>query len=192
MELFAEKRYAAVTVRDIARASGLTTGSLYGNFANKADLLVEAIDLRFARDLEPLPADLIRPGSAWDITELNLRSFSGRATLRALIVEGAAARSDSEVYERLREIELRHQDSWVEELSALRDADRTASSFEPRTLVTTLWSAELGLGLLEALNLSTPPPATATAFFGVFCRIAGLEPPASHSLRRAVGGQRSP
>ena len=181
MELFAEKGYAAVTVRDIARASGLTTGSLYGNFANKADLLVEAIEVRLARDVPRLPADPIRPGPPPDMRGLNLMSFSGRAGLRALVVEGAAAaRSDPEVHDRLREIEVRHQDSWVEEFTALFDADGSAPSFEPRTLVTTLWSAELGLGLLEALDLSTPPPATLTTLFAVFSGIAGLEPAASH------------
>lgn len=181
MELFAEKGYAGVTVRDIAHTSGLTTGSLYGNFANKADLLVEAIEVRLARDLPRLPADLIRPGRPSDLTELNLQSFSGRAELRALVVEGAAAaRSDPEVHDRLQEIEVRHQDSWVEESTALLDADGSATSFEPRTLVTTLWSAELGLGLFEALDLSTPPPDTLTALFVVFSVIAGLEPAASH------------
>jgi len=190
MELFAERGYAAVTVRDIARASRLTTGSLYGNFANKAELLVEAIDLRLARDLPRLPADLIGPASPSDTTELDLTSFSGRAGLRALLVEGAtAARSDPEVHDRLREIEVRHQDSWVQEFTALLGADGSAPWFEPRTLVTTLWSAELGLGLLEALDLPTPPPATLTTLFAVFSAIAGLEPAASHPPRRVARKQ---
>ncbi len=190
MELFAEKGYAEVSVRDIARASGLTTGSLYGNFANKAELLFAAIELRLARDLEPLPAGLLRSGSPSDMVAYDFQSFTGRARLRALIVEGAAAaRSDPDVHDRLRERELQHQESWVEGFATCLDAHGIAPSLDPWTLVTVLWSAELGLGLLEALDLHTPSPAALEVFFGLFFGIAGLEPPASRSPRRVAGRQ---
>lgn len=191
MELFAEKGYAAVSVRDVARASGLTTGSLYGNFANKADLLVDAIELRLSHDLQPLPADLLPSGSPFDGTDrFVLGGFSERARLRALIIEGAAAaRSDPDVYDRLREIQLQHQDFWVEGFAAWLDASGIAPSFDPWTLVTSLWSAELGLGLLEAFDISTPPPAALADLLGQFFGVADLEPPESATRRRTAGRQ---
>jgi TetR/AcrR family acrAB operon transcriptional repressor len=189
MELFAEKGYAAVTVRDIARASGLTTGSLYGNFTNKADLLVEAIELRLSRDLELLPSD-IRTGSPFEMIEFNLQGFPDRARLRALVLEGAAAaRTDPDVQDRLREMELRHQSSWVEGFASWLEADGIELPFDSWTLVTSLWSSELGLGLLEALGLYIPPPAALAALFGRFFGEAGLEPSSSHSRRSAAGRQ---
>ena len=47
-QVFAEEGYAAVSVRDLARRSSLTTGAIYAHFLNKAELLVEAIDARVA------------------------------------------------------------------------------------------------------------------------------------------------
>ncbi len=190
MELFAEKGYAAVSVRDIGRASGLTTGSLYGNFANKADLLVAAIELRLARHLELLRADLVRSGSPADMIQYGLQGFSGRAGLRALIIEGAAAaRADRDVHDRLREGERQHQESWVESFATWLHTNGIVASFDPWTAVTLLWSAELGLGLFEALDLYTPPPAALATLFGLCFGLAGLEPPASHPPRRGAGGQ---
>ena len=51
-EVFAEEGYGAVSVRDLARRSSLTTGAIYAHFLNKAELLVEAIDARVATDVE--------------------------------------------------------------------------------------------------------------------------------------------
>jgi TetR/AcrR family transcriptional regulator, cholesterol catabolism regulator len=43
-ELFAEKGYAATSIRDIAEASGLLAGSLYSHFRSKAEILAIVID----------------------------------------------------------------------------------------------------------------------------------------------------
>ena len=74
----------SVTVRDLARATSVTTGSIYGNFANKAVLLVEVIEARIDQDLEQLPTDLVVTGSPTDLVEYNLMSFDDRAQLSAL------------------------------------------------------------------------------------------------------------
>ena len=51
-ELFSEQGYGQTSIRDIARRAALTTGAVYGQFQNKADLLVEAINSRIANELE--------------------------------------------------------------------------------------------------------------------------------------------
>src|SRR3954468_13045520 len=50
--LFVHDGYAAVSVRDIASACGLTIGAIYSRFRNKADLLVAAIEERVRTDME--------------------------------------------------------------------------------------------------------------------------------------------
>ena len=42
-EVFLEKGYEGTRVAEIARRAGLTTGAIYGNFNNKADLLTAAL-----------------------------------------------------------------------------------------------------------------------------------------------------
>jgi AcrR family transcriptional regulator len=42
-ELFVERGYDAVSMRDIAAAAGLTKGAVYGHFRSKGQLLVEVI-----------------------------------------------------------------------------------------------------------------------------------------------------
>ena len=41
--LLVEQGYVAVSVRDLARRTHLTSGAIYVHFSNKADLLVAAI-----------------------------------------------------------------------------------------------------------------------------------------------------
>jgi AcrR family transcriptional regulator len=164
-ELFAEKGYGAVTVRDLARATGLTTGSIYGNFANKALLLVEAIETLITR-VEDLPASLLESGSPMEQVEFHLQNFSERARLRALLIEGAAAaRSDRAVHDRLQDMELRHLDLWVAGSERWLAVCPSPPTVDMHTAVATVWSAELGLALLEALDLSTPSPSRIAAVF---------------------------
>lgn len=160
-EVFAEEGYAAVSVRDLARRSSLTTGAIYAHFLNKAELLVEAIDARVATDVEP-------PGERPDVTfrayltDLN-RRFPERADLRALLLEGAvAARNDAAVRERLTAEQGDRVHSWVEEYEAAQAGGELDPAVDMRTVVLMLWSMELGLGVIEALGLE-PPDADAWA-----------------------------
>ncbi len=192
IELFAERGYAAVTVRDLARATGLTTGSIYGNFANKAILLVEAIEARLAKDLEHLPDALIASGSPAELIEFHLEGFDRRTRLRALLIEGAAAaRSDPEVHDRLREVAVRHQESWVAGFERWLQAYDSSPTVDAQTAISSIWCAELGLGLLEALDLPTPDPAAMAALFGMIFSTFGLANAKVPSARKVAGNRRT-
>jgi AcrR family transcriptional regulator len=183
-ELFASRGYKAVTVRDLARATSVTTGSIYGNFANKAVLLVEVIETRIGHDIERLPADLVATASPADLVEFNLWAFAQRAKLRALVLEGAAAaRSDSEVRARLQSVLERHASTWA---SSLEDRlGRSGRSHgDVHTAVTAVWAAELGLGLFEALALPTPAPAQLATIFKAMFSQAGLDTKSEATKRR--------
>src|SRR5690606_7778816 len=52
--LFAERGYDAATIRDIAKGAGMSTGAVFANFQDKAELF-EAV---FAEEMEGLLADI--------------------------------------------------------------------------------------------------------------------------------------
>ena len=169
--LFVRDGYAGVSVRDIASACGLTIGAIYSRFRNKADLLVAAIEERVRTDMEgdrQYAVDRVLPDEASEadanlsldkILFTNAEQYPRRKTLRALLLEGAAAaRQDDEVRERLADEQKAHLDWWFEVYRAwarLRGVDR---SVDMDAVVTYMWSAELGLAMLEAWGMKTPPP----------------------------------
>jgi len=51
-ELFARKGFGAVTMRDLARELGVSTGTLYHYFPNKSELFHETLRFLVARDIE--------------------------------------------------------------------------------------------------------------------------------------------
>jgi len=188
IDLFAARGYSAVTVRDLARASSMTTGSIYGNFTNKAVLLVEVIEARISQDLEQLPQDLVESGSPADLVEFNLLAFDRRTTLRALMLEGAAAaRSDSDVRHRLHTLQGRRLSAWARGLEDWLANHDVHSSIDMRTAVTAVWAAELGLGLMEALDLPIPRPTELAGTFRTMFADAGMDKPAPQRSRRSPG-----
>lgn len=155
--VFAEEGYAAVSVRDLARRSSLTTGAIYAHFLNKAELLVEAIDARVATDVET-SRDRTDISLESYLTDLN-RRFPERADLRALLLEGAtAARNDAAVRERLTEEQGQRLASWVAEYEGAQSRGELDPEVDMRAAVLMLWSMELGLGVIEALGLEAPDP----------------------------------
>jgi AcrR family transcriptional regulator len=176
IELFATRGYAAVTVRDLARATSMTTGSIYGNFTNKATLLLEVIEARIAEDLERIPPRLVETGSPPELVEYNVRAFEDRKRLRALLLEGAvAARSDPDVRNRLAQIHRRHLAVWSGGLDDWAASHGVVPGVDARTAVSVVWSGELGLGLLEAFGLATPPADDLARIYAMMFSVAGLD-----------------
>ncbi len=58
--MFARKGIAGASLDDVAQEAGVTKGSVYGNFANKDDLIAELIWERLEHQTEEL-ADLVKP-----------------------------------------------------------------------------------------------------------------------------------
>jgi AcrR family transcriptional regulator len=54
-ELLLDEGYHAATVQSVARRANLTTGAIYANFANKHELLVQAVLRRWVRSPEAAP-----------------------------------------------------------------------------------------------------------------------------------------
>jgi AcrR family transcriptional regulator len=102
--LLAERRPAAITSRDLARAAGLSDGVLYNHFSDKHELLLAALVRRFERltaahAADPVPAgtgsiadgiaDVVRRGHAIQVAVLPmLANLAGDpALLHRFLVE---------------------------------------------------------------------------------------------------------
>jgi TetR/AcrR family acrAB operon transcriptional repressor len=158
-DLFAERGYLQTSIRDIARRGSLTTGAIYGHFRNKADLLAEAINTRTAEELE---SQTMGPGRGPDYIEALTRvarDFRKRRRLRALIVQGAAAaQTDEETRERLREEQLAHLGAWIAGYQRDRARLGIHPSVDIEAMALYFWAVELGLGVLEAVGIEPKSP----------------------------------
>jgi AcrR family transcriptional regulator len=156
-ELFVEQGYGAVSVRDLARRTQVTSGALYGHFRNKADLLVAAIAEHIDEDLRPSGAT---PDRLRGYLQRQWKSYRSRAGLRALLVEAAAAaRIDPEVKRQLHELQTAKLDEWKEIYTRLQASEGLDPTVDMEAVVIMLWATELGLGLLESWDVELPKPA---------------------------------
>jgi AcrR family transcriptional regulator len=156
-ELFIEQGYGAVSVRDLARQTQVTSGAMYGHFRNKADLLVAAIADHVDRDLyqKSLGGGTLRGALArqW-------RSYRSRAGLRALLVEAAAAaRIDPEARRQLHRMQSAQLDEWKAIYREVQVREGLDPTVDMDALVVMLWATELGLAMLEAWDVELPKPA---------------------------------
>ena len=56
--IFNEKGYAGTSLNDLTKATGLTKGSIYGNFENKDDVALAVFDYNYNRVVEYIKANL--------------------------------------------------------------------------------------------------------------------------------------
>jgi AcrR family transcriptional regulator len=153
-QLFAEDGYLQTSIRELAAKSKVTTGAIYGHFRNKADLLAAAVNREMTVDLEGRSGI---DGGEVDHVEVSTRlarEWPKRRRLRALILQGAAAApTDAETREQLREEQLAHIDVWVKGYERERERLGIDPAIDLRTAVLFQWAAELGLGMLEAIDI---------------------------------------
>jgi AcrR family transcriptional regulator len=72
--LLAERPAPRLTTRELARAAGVSDGVLYNYFADRDELVLEALVRRFARLVERFQAELPEPGT--NTVERSLHSFA--------------------------------------------------------------------------------------------------------------------
>ena len=146
-QLFIERGYDAVSMRDIASAAKLTKGAVYGHFRSKGQLFVEVIRWKIAeRDHAPgfseATADFERG--------IGLMYAEDRRDIRLLEVDAAAAaRHDPDVAAGLASLYQERHARIRESMSTVRDADTAA------WLVAVLTA---GIGAKESIGLPSPDP----------------------------------
>jgi AcrR family transcriptional regulator len=155
--LFIEEGYGAISVRDLARRTQVTSGAIYGHFRNKADLLVAAIADHIDRDLY-IKGDGQATGLTWYLKR-QWRGYRSRAGLRALLVEAAAAaRVDAEVERQMHDLQRSKLTEWKAIYHDLQEAEDIDPAVDIEALLIMLWATELGLGMLEAWDVDLPKP----------------------------------
>lgn len=160
VEVFSERGYEGARVGEIARRAGLTTGAIYAQFRNKAELLLQAIELASAEGLESLMVGGIPPGNAADLLTAMGRRLVESDTpewVQGLLVEAlVSARRDPEVAEALRRV-LSDQG---EDLEALFVLGQREGVFDPAvdTAAAVHFATALSLGMLLLESVGLPPP----------------------------------
>jgi AcrR family transcriptional regulator len=144
-ELFIERGYSAVSVRDIAARADLTNGAVYGHFRSKGQLLVEVIRAKLAeRDFASRSAD----GSVEPLHGVELLYDERGREIRLLEVDAAAAaRTDPDVAAGLASLYEERHARIRDAMAALRDPEAAA------WLVSVLTG---GIGMKEAAGLPRP------------------------------------
>ncbi|KLT64260.1 transcriptional regulator [Pedobacter sp. BMA] len=61
--IFNTKGYAGTSLNDITAATGLTKGSIYGNFANKDEVALAAFDYNFANNVSNIESEMSNKGT---------------------------------------------------------------------------------------------------------------------------------
>jgi AcrR family transcriptional regulator len=144
-QLFVERGYAAVSIRDIATAAGLTNGAVYGHFRSKGQLLVEVIRWRIAeRDRQTdFRAAAAEPERGVEL----MYDTAGRETRLLEVDAAAAARHDPDVAAGLAQLYRERHRSIRDAMSEVRDPD-TAAWF--------VGALTAGIGMKEATGLPLP------------------------------------
>jgi AcrR family transcriptional regulator len=160
-EAFVEDGYGATSVRDLAERAELTSGAIYGHFKSKANLLGEAVRYRIDHDLVEQGRREYGPLPVADYLERNFRDYPRRQALRALIVEAAAAaRVDPDVRTLVHDVIVEKQGEWSEIYRDIWEREGLDPEVDPECVQVLLFAAELGMGVLEALDVALPKPRT--------------------------------
>ena len=159
-EVFAEKGYEKAGVAEIARRAGLTTGAIYSNFTGKAELLLEAIDLRAETEFEQLFNEHRFQGKATDILQtVGAHLVSpGKGESHLLLEAITTARRDPELAAMLAgRIEARaaRMAALIEEAKLDGTIDEDLDTL---ALVRFCHAVSLGMLSLKALSLDLPDP----------------------------------
>jgi AcrR family transcriptional regulator len=151
-QMFVERGYDAVSIRDIATAANLTKGAVYGHFRSKGQLLVEVIRWRIAESDQA--TDYVAARTSVERGAELIHDESNRDTRLLEVDAAAAARHDPEVAAGLRSLYLDRHAQICDAMSEVGDPDTAA------WVVTALTA---GVGMKESAGLPLPDADRLTA-----------------------------
>jgi AcrR family transcriptional regulator len=162
---FLHPSYAATTVRDLAREAGVTVHFVYKTFRDKAGVLSAVVRWSFDRDT-PAPQ---AGGTLAGYVHALAASFSQRARVRALVVEFAsAARRDSGARDALADWRGRAMAQVLDFYRACQARGEIDQSIDPYDLISLLWAAEFGYGVLETIGIEAGDPNQISRLLDLF------------------------
>jgi AcrR family transcriptional regulator len=148
-QLFSTSGYEGVSIRDIARACGVSNAAIYYHFANKQELYIQVLIAALTRMTESLTAAAQEPGTCRERLERVARTHACLALSKRSLAQFALRDLVSLGPEAIQQV-LPHQHSRIPAAieSILREGVETG---EIRPLDTSL-AAYVLLGMLNALN----------------------------------------
>jgi AcrR family transcriptional regulator len=160
LEVFSTHGYDGARVQEIARRAGLTTGAIYGNFRNKAELLVEAIGSRSAEELDRLitPRERVRRPAADQMLAMGRTLMTGTASTRqALLIEAlVSARRDAELATLIRTTIDDQRAKLRATVEQARAEDAIAEGVDSDAFVSFGLALAFGTLLFKAIDLPRP------------------------------------
>ncbi|MFI0352256.1 TetR/AcrR family transcriptional regulator [Actinomadura sp. 9N407] len=159
---FGEQGYDRARVQDIARRAGLTTGAIYGNFRNKAELLAEAVDSGLAAASRMVDRALNDGVGAARLLEtiVTVAADPCQRAWAPLISEAlAAAKRDAEVAAKVHR-SLRASEKRLTDLALLAQREGTLTrEVDAAVLARLMLYISVGMDVLAALDVQNPEPA---------------------------------
>jgi AcrR family transcriptional regulator len=163
--LIREKGYERTTLEDVASRAGMTTGAIYGNFKNRAELFI-ALGQEYWAPIMPDVAPAATFAQAMQaLAKATFAAVDNRAPMAVGRLTGIAyALQNDGLRERVREIT---ESSYAAGADWLRGFDPAELSMPPEQLVRVLHALMEGLVLQRIL---TPELCTEEIFFAAFAQ----------------------
>lgn len=187
-EVFAERGYEGTRVQEVVRRAGLSTGAIYANFRDKADLLLAAVGTA------PVDSLFATVGRARD-TAAGLRHAGhllpvAKRRHRPLLFEAmVAARRDPEVAALLRERLLTFRAAIGDMVAEGQAEGSLAGDVDAEAVAEFCQALGMGFLLMEAVGL---PHAGEEAWCHLIDRVvAAVEPPGAAAPGGAADRSRS-
>jgi AcrR family transcriptional regulator len=155
-EVFRAEGYERARVQDIARAAGMTTGAIYGNYRDKAELLLAAMAAGSAAEVESL-LEADSGLSPRDVLAALGRRMQQPTGDRPLLLDAVvSARRDPALAELVRGALARRS----ERFAALVERGQATGDVDPELEVDALtrFCLTLALGSLVVRELQLAPP----------------------------------
>ncbi len=163
--VFELKGYEGATVAQIAREAGVSSGAIYAHYANKAELLVDALRVHSER----VTASVLPPGTSADVPTL-LSALAGRLGTRqheaaGLLVEALlSSRRDAELAQVLASALGERERGMASLIAAGQDAGELVGDVSADAAARFALMLSLGSMLVRSLDLPETDPAEWTAF----------------------------
>jgi AcrR family transcriptional regulator len=183
-EVFAERGYEGTRVQEIVRRAGLSTGAIYTNFRNKADLLLAAVG---TAQVDSLFAAIELAGDAADgLRRAGHELPTARRDTRPLLFETmVAARRDPEVAALLRRRLMKFRSLMAHAVAAGQRDGSVAADVDVDAAAEFCQALGMGFLLMEAVGL---PHSDETAWRQLIDRLVDSITP-SHEKEQIRGQQ---
>lgn len=161
-QVFCERGYDGTTVAEVARRASLTTGAIYANFRDKAELLLKTIERGSSAAVVDMEAARAAGASAADRLLLMARRMVAEpdSTERLLFVEMfSAARRHPDVGRRVAEALSAMEAELAKLMDRARDDGDVDPVWEPAVLAR--FCLALGVGFTQLAVAGLPDPDAA-------------------------------